>query len=126
MKNVLIITSHFPPSNLAGVHRGRLFAKYLPNYGWNPIVLTVDEKYYEEKLDYDLNCLVPAGLHIEKVNAFNNSKPRTIGDIGLRSFFQLLKRANTLLEISKIDFVYIIIPSFYLSLLGRFLYRKHG
>jgi hypothetical protein len=126
MKNVLIITSHFPPSNLAGVHRGRLFAKYLPNYGWNPIVLTVDEKYYEEKLDYDLNCLVPAGLHIEKVNAFNNSKPRTIGDIGLRSFFQLLKRANTLIEISKIDFVYIIIPSFYLSLLGRILYRKHG
>ncbi|MFM1962554.1 MAG: hypothetical protein RLZZ172_1399 [Bacteroidota bacterium] len=126
MKNVLIITSHFPPSNLAGVHRGRLFAKYLPNYGWNPIVLTVDEKYYEEKLDYDLNFLVPAGLQVEKVNAFNNSTPRTIGDLGLRSFFQLLKRANTLIENSKIDFVYIIIPSFYLSLLGRFLYRKHG
>jgi hypothetical protein len=125
MKNVLIITSHFPPSNLAGVHRGRLFAKYLPNYGWNPIILTVDEKFYEEKLDYDLNKLVPVGLQVEKVNAFNNSNPRTIGDIGLRAFFQLLKRANTIIKTTKIHFVYIIIPSFYLSLLGRLIYNKH-
>jgi hypothetical protein len=126
MKNVLIITSHFPPSNLAGVHRGRLFAKYLPNYGWNPTVLTVDEKYYEEKLDYDLNLFIPSKLNIEKVNAFNNSNPRTIGDIGLRAFYQLLKRANILIKRNRIDFIYIIIPSFYLSLLGPLLYRKHG
>jgi hypothetical protein len=126
MKRVLIITSHFPPSNLAGVHRGRLFAKYLPNYGWDPIVLTVDEKFYEEKLDYDLNLFVPTSLHIEKVSAFNNSNPRTIGDIGIRAFFQMLKKANGLIKQYPIDFIYIIIPSFYLSLLGPILFRKHG
>lgn len=126
MKNVLIITSHYPPSNLAGVHRGRLFAKYLPQFGWNPIVLTVHERFYEEKLDANLNLLIPVGQQIEKVNAFPITKPRLIGDLGLRSFFQLRKRANHIINEKKIDFIYIIIPSFYLALLGPYLNKKHG
>lgn len=126
MKNILIITSHYPPSNLAGVHRGRLFAKYLPQYDWNPIVLTVHENYYEEKLDFELNKLLPRGQHIEKVNAFPITKPRMIGDLGLRAFFQLRKRANKIIKEKKIDFIYIIIPSFYLTLLAPYLNVKDG
>lgn len=126
MKNVLIIASHYPPSNLAGVHRGRLFAKYLPQFGWNPIVLTVHENHYEEKLDFELNKLVPEGQQIEKVNAFAILKPRLVGDLGLRAFFQLRKRANQIIKENKIDFIYIIIPSFYLTLLGPYLNKKHG
>jgi hypothetical protein len=51
MPNILLISSHYPPSNLTATHRVRLFAKHLPMFGWNPIVLTVDEKIYEEKPD---------------------------------------------------------------------------
>ena len=47
LRKVLILYPHFPPSNLAGVHRPRLFAQHLPDFGWEPVVLTVDEKYYE-------------------------------------------------------------------------------
>ena len=126
MLNILIITSHYPPSNLAGVHRSRLFAKYLPQFGWNPIVLTVHEKYYEEKLDIELNELIPDGQQIEKTNAFPISRPRLIGDLGLRAFFQLRKRANEIIKEKNIDFVYIIIPSFYLALLAPNLNKKHG
>jgi len=120
----LIITSQFPPSNLTGVHRARLFANHLPEYGWEPIVLTVDEKYYEEKLDPDLSSLLPPGLRIEKVSAFRITKPRTIGDIGLRAFFQLHKKAKQIIRTEKIDFLYIPIPSFYIALLGRWLHRE--
>ena len=42
---------HFPPSNLAGVHRSRLWAQHLPEFGWEPIIVTAHSKYYEEKLD---------------------------------------------------------------------------
>lgn len=49
-----------------------------------------------------------------------------IGDIGLRAFFQLRKKALNLIRAEKIDFVYILIPSFYTSLLGPYLYRKSG
>src|SRR5687768_10278601 len=40
MKKVLIITYYWPPSGGAGVQRWLKFAKYLPEYGWQPIVYT--------------------------------------------------------------------------------------
>jgi hypothetical protein len=124
MKKILILYPHFPPSNLAGVHRPRLFAQHLPQFGWEPTVLTVDEKYYEETLDYDLVKLLPADLRIERVKAFKVGKIRLVGDIGLRSFFQLYKRARRLISSEKFDFLYIPVPSFYCALLGRLLHQS--
>ena len=115
MKKILIIYPHFPPSNLAGVHRPRLFAQHLPSFGWEPIILTVHEKYYEETLDTNLKNLLPVSLRIEKVNAFGVTKPRVIGDIGLRAFFQLYIKAKHLILAEEIDFLLIPIPSFYRS-----------
>jgi len=126
LKKILIINPHFPPSNLASVHRPRLFAQHLKSFGWEPVMLTVHEKHYEESLDWNLHKLLPKDLRIEKVDAFNITKPRLIGDIGLRSFFQLRKRALELLKTEKFDFVYIPIPSFYVALIGPYLKRKTG
>ncbi|MEP7144202.1 MAG: hypothetical protein ABI707_15065 [Ferruginibacter sp.] len=126
IKKILIISPHFPPSNLAAVHRSRLFAQHLPSFGWEPIILTVHENYYEEALDHNLEKLLPADLRIEKVKAFSITKPRLIGDIGLRAFFQLHKRAKQLIQSEKIDFLYIPIPSFYCALLGRWLNKSNG
>ena len=124
LKKILILYPHFPPSNLAGVHRARLFAQHLPAFGWEPIILTVNEKYYEEIPDRNLEKLLPKDLRIEKVSALQLGKFRIIGDIGLRSFFQLYKRAKQLILSEKSDFVYIPIPSFYCALLGRWLHHS--
>ena len=43
MKKVLIITYYWPPSGGAGVQRWLKFAKYLPAFDWEPIILTVDD-----------------------------------------------------------------------------------
>ena len=126
VKKVLIISPHFPPSNLAAVHRSRLFAQHLPAFGWQPTILTVHEDYYEETLDPNLAKLLPEGLAIEKVKALKVSKPRLIGDIGLRSFFHLYKRAKKIIREQKISFLYIPIPSFYVALLGRWLQATTG
>lgn len=126
MKKILIIYPHFPPSNLAGVHRPRLFAQHLPEFGWQPVILTVHEKYYEEEPDYNLVKLLPEDLRIEKVHAYKITKPRIIGDIGLRAFFQLYKKAKQLIQKEKFDFLYISIPSFYCALLGRWLHATTG
>lgn len=124
MKKVLIIYPHYPPSNLAGVHRPRLFAQHLPSFGWEPVILTVDEKYYEEKPDWNLVKLLPAQQQIHKVKAFKRIGP--IGDIGLRGWWQLYKKALDILRRDKIDFIYIPIPSFYTALIGPKLFRKTG
>jgi glycosyltransferase involved in cell wall biosynthesis len=45
MKRVLIITYYWPPSGGAGVQRWLKFSKFLPEFGWEPVVLTVDPDY---------------------------------------------------------------------------------
>jgi hypothetical protein len=45
MNKVLIVTYYWPPSGGAGVQRWLKFSKYLPEFGWEPIILTVDPEY---------------------------------------------------------------------------------
>lgn len=45
MKSVLIIAPHFAPESHAAVFRAHKLAKYLPDHGWKPYVLTVDTNY---------------------------------------------------------------------------------
>ena len=41
MKKVLIITYYWPPAGGPGVQRIVKFTKFLPEFGWQPIILTV-------------------------------------------------------------------------------------
>ena len=93
-------------------------------FGWQPVVLTVHEDYYEEENDWNLCKLLPNDLRIEKVRAFRLTRPRIIGDISLRAFFQLLKRSKQLIKNEHFDMVYISIPSFYTALIGRMIFNK--
>jgi glycosyltransferase involved in cell wall biosynthesis len=42
MKNLLMVTAHFPPSNSVGAVRPANFVKYLAEFGWQAVVLTPD------------------------------------------------------------------------------------
>jgi len=126
IKKIIIISPHFPPSNLTAVHRARFFAQHLPSFGWEPTIVTVHEDYYEEALDNNLAKLVPNWLRVEKVKGIKVTKPRLIGDIGLRSFLSLYRRAKKIIKEENIDFVYITIPSFYGALWGRWLHQSTG
>jgi glycosyltransferase involved in cell wall biosynthesis len=46
MKKVLVITYYWPPAGGPGVQRVLKFVKFLPRYGWNPVVLTVRQGEY--------------------------------------------------------------------------------
>ena len=129
MKKLLIVYPHWPPSNLAGVHRCRLIANFSREFGWDVTVLTVNESHYEETLDPDLCKLVAPHVEVVKTEAwgvFELLGRRLIGDIGIRGWFHLRKRMLALLRSKDFDFVWIPIPSWYTSLLGRVALRKHG
>ncbi len=60
LKKVLIITYYWPPSGGAGVQRWLKFSKYLPENGWEPIILTVDPAFssypqIDESLEKEIN-----------------------------------------------------------------------
>jgi glycosyltransferase involved in cell wall biosynthesis len=124
VKKIIIVSPHFPPSNLAAVHRTRLFAQHLPSLGWEPIIVTVHHRFYEEELDWNLHSLLPSTLRVERVNALPSKPVRTIGDIGVRGFYSMYKKIMEIVKEEKVDFLYIPIPSNFAALLGRLVYRK--
>ncbi len=77
MKKVLIITYYWPPSGGAGVQRWLKFAKYLPEFGWQPVILTVDPEYAsypqrDESLVREIgpDCLVYTTKSFELYNLY--------------------------------------------------------
>ncbi len=69
MRKVLIITYYWPPSGGSGVQRWLKFVKYLPEFGWEPVVLTVDEqKASYPQIDQTLQQDIPNSVRVERTN----------------------------------------------------------
>ena len=66
-KKVLIVTYYWPPAGGPGVQRWLKFAKYLPEFGWEPIVYTPENPSYP-LVDETLIKEVPQDLKIVKTN----------------------------------------------------------
>ena len=66
---LLIVTYYWPPSGGAGVQRILKFTKYLPDFGIEPIVLTVKNPTYPI-IDKSLEEEVPNGLKVFKTRSF--------------------------------------------------------
>jgi len=87
-KKVLIIAYHFPPLGGGGVYRTLKFAKYLPLFGWEPIILTVSNPDHP-LWDYSLLKELPVDIQVYRVPAFEFSKWE-------RKFFSLFKPGRNL------------------------------
>jgi glycosyltransferase involved in cell wall biosynthesis len=73
-RRVLILAYFFPPLGGAGVQRTLKFVKYLPEYGWDPIVLTTDSRAYpaaDESLARDIPTGVPV-IRAHETGAFRS------------------------------------------------------
>ncbi|BEV06422.1 glycosyl transferase family 1 [Chryseobacterium gambrini] len=64
-KKILIITYYWPPAGGPGVQRWLKFAKYLPEFGWKPVIYTPENPSYP-LLDESLMKDVPKDLDIVK------------------------------------------------------------
>jgi glycosyltransferase involved in cell wall biosynthesis len=72
MNKVLIVTYYWPPSGGAGVQRWLKFSKYLPELGWEPIILTVDPEYAAYPVtDFSLNDDLPSSIRVYPTPAIN-------------------------------------------------------
>ena len=67
-----MIAFHFPPQRgSSGIQRTLRFARYLPEFGWEPYVLTVHPHAYDR---IDESHQIPAGLSIHRAFAFDASR----------------------------------------------------
>ncbi|MCS3532686.1 glycosyltransferase involved in cell wall biosynthesis [Chryseobacterium sp. JUb7] len=64
-KKILIITYYWPPAGGPGVQRWLKFAKYLPEFGWKPVIYTPENPSYP-LLDESLMKDIPENVEIVK------------------------------------------------------------
>lgn len=64
-KKILIITYYWPPAGGPGVQRWLKFAKYLPEFGWKPVIFTPENPSYP-LLDESLMKDIPENIEIVK------------------------------------------------------------
>ncbi|MDI7258440.1 MAG: glycosyltransferase [Thermodesulfobacteriota bacterium] len=149
MKNVLIITYYFPPMGGSGVQRTLKFVKYLRQFGWEPIILTLKEFRsgyfaYDSKLSNEL----PKDIKIFRVYpslgiliyfffgemfSFIGLKKLgekllsaiTIPDMEIFWIPLLLLKVRKLLKQKKIDLIYTSAPPQSLNVLGILLKKLY-
>lgn len=69
MKKLLIVAYYFPPSGGPGVQRVLKYTKYLPEFGWQPIVLTVENGKFPA-IDYSLLMEIPKDVMVFRTKIF--------------------------------------------------------
>lgn len=67
---VLVLTYYFPPSGGPGVQRILKFVKYLPEAGWRPFVVTVEDGTYPAH-DPSLAADVPDGVEVHRTRSWD-------------------------------------------------------
>jgi len=143
MKNVLLIFYHFPPTGGSGVQRGLKFAKYLPEFGFRPVILCADYRFLKQPRDFTLLSELPRntkiyrtftldinwfykllwGLKLNKVVTFlQRNVLIPDGEILWLPF--ALPKLKKIMAANKINQVFVSVPPFSLIFLARYL-KKH-
>ncbi len=77
MKNYLLISYVFPPTGGVGAQRALKFAKYSPEFGWRPVVLTPDQASSSLR-DPGLLADLPPDLIVERLPSL---EPASSGEV---------------------------------------------
>jgi glycosyltransferase involved in cell wall biosynthesis len=78
MKRILMIAYHFPPlAGSSGIQRTLRFVQHLPELGWQPIVLSANERAYE-RTSPDLLAEVGAGTTVRRAFALDAARHLSI------------------------------------------------
>lgn len=128
MHRVLIISPRFPPINAADHHRVRVALPHLREYGWEPTVICVQEKFVEAQQDDILLKTIPGDVDIRRVSAWDPRKTRKfkLGSLSIRSYGSINRQAAELLKTGKFDLVYFSTTEFGVLTLGPKWKRKFG
>lgn len=125
-RRVLLVAPEFPPSNTAGAHRPRLFAKHLPEFGWTPTVITVKPEEIEGSLDPMLERLVDASLDIVRTGALPVRPVRLIGDIGIRTLGHHAWALRAAVRRGGVRAIVLFGPPWFSFVLGPLMRRSAG
>ncbi len=128
MKRVAIIGADFVPSSLPPALRIKFFASHLREFGWEPVVITTDPRYYENRVDPENARLLPEWLRVIRTAAVPARLTRKfgVGDLGMRSLWHHWRALKTLCREQRVDLIFIPVPPYVPMVLGRLAHRRLG
>ena len=128
LKNVVIIAPDFTPSSYPPALRARFFAEHLPEFGWNPIVLTTDPRNYETDVDPENEKLLDPVLEVVRTDALPLKWTRKLGfgDVSLRSLWYHWRALKQICRRRKVDLIFISLPPNFPIVLGRLARARFG
>ena len=80
LKKILLVTYHFPPSAASGTFRLLGFARHLPTFGWQPLVVAPPSLPWEP-IDPQLADQIPAQTIVRQV-PYPAGSPKLFGAAG--------------------------------------------
>lgn len=127
-KRVAIIGADFVPSSLPPALRIKFFATHLREFGWEPVVVSTEPRYYENRVDPENVGLLPDGLQVIRTAAWPAPLTRKfgVGDLGMRSLWHHWQALKKLCREQPVDLIFIPVPPYVPMVLGRLAYRKFG
>lgn len=128
MRRVVIVGADFVPSGYPPALRLRLFAQHLPDFGWEPTIMTTDPRYYEWAVDPETERLLPRSLEVIRTRALPARLTRRvgIGDVGIRSLPYHWRALSRLCRDRRVDLVLIPVPPHVPAVLGRLVHAAFG
>jgi glycosyltransferase involved in cell wall biosynthesis len=74
LKRVLMVAFHFPPlTGSSGIQRTLRFVQHLPEFGWQPLVLSANARAYENK-SHDRDGGLPINAVVRRAFAIDNAR----------------------------------------------------
>jgi hypothetical protein len=127
-RTVLIIAPDFTPSSYPPALRARFFAQHLPEFGWKPIVLAADLRYYEWTVDPENEKLLDPALEVVRTGALPLKWTRKLGfgDLGLRTLWHHWRALSRICHQRRVDLIFISVPPNTPILLGRLAHMRFG
>ena len=128
MKNLLIVSPHFPPVDLPDMHRVRVSLPYFHEFGWQATVLSVAPDFVEASREPRFLDRLPAGSTIVQTPALpaNWTRKAGLGNLGLRAFPFLYSAGSRVLTRAPFDLVYFSTTVFTALPLGRMWKQRFG
>ena len=101
-------------------------AARLRHFGWEPVVVTVHPKHYEEVLDPASLTLLPNDLVVEHAEAWPSRicRPLGFGDVSLRGQWRLREKIAQLVRRYDVKVIFATVLPGYTSLVGAWAKRK--
>ena len=148
-RRVLVIAYYFPPMGLSGVQRIARFVKYLPDFGWEPTVLTIrpggyfafdtslSDELAQRRIDVSrTRSIDPTRLFGRRATVSMPKETRRKAISELSQWFMLpdnkigwlpfaLREGNRLMTEQHFDAVLSTAPPYTAHLIGAALSRRH-